>query len=151
MGSKQEHPVDPVYSREMSNKFLQAAIRVVFTVVVLITATPVHAATTEGDWFLQAGATGDGKSITSPSGSSARIESQSDEGDTIVLLSADSTLDGGIALKAGQKLIGVSDSGRKPTMTNSNSTRNGGCGVVLADDNHVRRVLIACRRCHQSQ
>ena len=113
-----------------------------FFITALLAVTPLYAATPVGDWFLQAGTNGDGKSAASPTGSSAAIEHQSAEGDTIILLPADTALEGGLALKAGQKLIGVSDSGRKPVLTNSNSTRNEGCGIVLADSNRVLNLRI---------
>ena len=90
----------------------------VLIVLVLMAATPVHSATPATVWFVQAGASGDGKSATSPTGSSATIERQSGEGDTIILLASDDALAGGLALKAGQNLIGVSESGRKPVINN---------------------------------
>lgn len=108
----------------------------------ILATTPVHSNTPAGDWFIQAGASGDGKSATSPTGSFTIIERQSREGETIILLAGDATLDGGLSLKAGQALIGVSASGRKPVITNTDSTRNSGCGIVLADDNHVSNLRI---------
>jgi len=123
-------------------KMYPAPFLVVLIILVLLAATPVHATTPVGDWFLQAGATGDGKSETSPSGSSAAIERQSAEGDTIILLASDTALEGGLALKAGQNLIGIPESGRKPVITNSDSTRNAGCGIVLADENRVWNIRI---------
>ena len=126
----------------VSNSFRQLASLVVLIVLVLLAATPVHSASPVGVWFVQAGASGDGKSATSPTGSSATIERLSGEGDTIILLASDDALAGGLALKAGQNLIGVSGSGRKPVITNKDSTRNGGCGIVLADDNRVWNLRI---------
>ena len=102
----------------VSNSFRQFASLVVLIVLILLTATPVHSATPVGVWFVQAGASGDGKSATNPTGSTAIIERQSGEGDTIILLASEDALEGGLALKAGQNLIGASGSGRKPVITN---------------------------------
>jgi hypothetical protein len=66
----------------------------------------------------------------------------SGESDTIVLLASDDALAGGLALKTGQNLIGVSGSGHKPVITNEDSTRYGGCGIVLAGDNRVWNLRI---------
>ena len=55
---------------------------------------------------------------------------------------SDEPLDGGVALKPGQTLIGHAEAGRKPAITNSNAARNGGNGVVLADDCKVLDVRI---------
>lgn len=135
-------PTDQNTSRLVSNTFRQIASLVVFIVTALLTAKPVHCATPAGDWFLQAGATGDGKSAASPTGSAVKIEHQSVEGDNIILLPGEAAIEGGLALKAGQHLIGVSHSGHKPVITNSDATRNDGCGIVIADDNRVWNLRI---------
>ena len=57
-------------------------------------------------------------------------------------LASDDPLDGGVTLKPGQSLIGHAEAGRKPAVTNSNAGRNGGNGVVLADDYKVLDVRI---------
>jgi len=126
----------------VSNCTRQATTCVTLLVTGLLAATSVHAATPEGDWFLQAGATGDGKSAANPTGSSATVERQSVDGDTIILLPGDAAIEGGLALKTGQHLVGVSGSGRKPVLTNSDPKRNSGCGIVLAGGNHVLNLRI---------
>jgi hypothetical protein len=93
-------------------------------------------------WFARAKASGDGTSPASPIGSSARLEAVTRAGDIIVLLAGDEPIDGGLALKPGQTLIGHAEAGRKPAITNSNADRNGGIGVVLADDCKVLDVRI---------
>ena len=115
---------------------------VVLVLSTVLAATSVHAKLPANIWFVQAGATGDGKSIANPIGSSIMLERTSGAGDTIFLLSSDSALEGGLALKAGQRLIGLSRAGHKPVITNSDSTRNSGCGIVLADNNRVSNVRI---------
>jgi len=60
----------------------------------------------------------------------------------IILLASDDPLDGGVTLKPGQSLIGHAEAGRKPAVTNSKADRNGGNGVVLADDCKVLDVRI---------
>ena len=93
-------------------------------------------------WFARAKASGDGTNAASPIGSSTRIEAVTKTGDTIILLPGDGPLDGGVALKPGQTLIGQAEAGRKPAITNSNADYNGGNGVVLADDCKVLDVRI---------
>lgn len=93
-------------------------------------------------WFTRAKASGDGTSAASPIGSSLRLDAASKPGDIIILLAGDGPLDGGVALKPGQTLIGQAEAGRKPAITNSNADRNGGNGVVLADDCKVIGVRI---------
>lgn len=114
----------------------------IFVITLFIAVMPLNASTLEGDWFLKAGAKGNGKSIDDPAGSSTFIEHQSAEGDTIILLPSDAVLEGGLKLKKGQSLIGVSKFGRKPVITNRNPNRNIGCGVVLADNNRVLNLRI---------
>lgn len=96
----------------------------------------------QASWFVQAGAVGDGTSVRSPTGSVESLNRLSGEGDRIYLLPSDAALDGGIALKVGQRLIGLDREGRKPVITNSDSTRNQGCGVVLSIGSHVSNVRI---------
>jgi hypothetical protein len=52
----------------------------------------------------------------------------------IIPLASDDPLHGGVTLKPGQSLVGHAEAGRKPAVTNSNVARNGGNGVVPADD-----------------
>jgi len=96
----------------------------------------------QASWFVQAGAVGDGTSVESPTGSVESLNRLSGEGDRIYLLPSDAALEGGIALKVGQRLIGLDREGRKPVITNSDSTRNHGCGVVLSIGSHVSNVRI---------
>ena len=93
-------------------------------------------------WFARAKASGDGTSPASPIGSSTGLDAVTKPGDMIILLVSDEPLDGGVALKPGQTLIGHAEAGRKPAITNTNAARNGGNGVVLADDCKVLDVRV---------
>jgi len=93
-------------------------------------------------WFAQAGADGDGTSAASPLGSTQALESVTSPGDVLVLLPSDAPLEGGISLKPRQTLIGRPDGKRKPVITNADSTRNGGVGIVLAADSRVLNIRI---------
>lgn len=110
-------------------------------VAVLVTKS-AHSNPPAGIWFVKAGAEGDGRSFASPIGSSIVLERVSSAGDTIFLLASDSRLEGGLALKAGQNLIGLTDAGHKPVITNSDLNRNAGRGIVLAINNSVSNVRI---------
>jgi hypothetical protein len=79
-------------------------------------------------------ASGDGTSPARPIGSSIGLDAATKRGDVIILLASDDPLDGGVTLNPGQSLIGHAEAGRKPVVTNSYADRNGGNGVVLADD-----------------
>jgi len=107
-----------------------------------LTTSLTHASALTNIWFVQAGATGDGKSLENPIGSTILLERKSGSGDTIFLLQSDSVLDGGLELKSGQNLIGLTNDGHKPVITNSDSTRNNGNGIVLADNNQVSNIRI---------
>ena len=94
-------------------------------------------------WFISPGANGDGSSRDAPLGSAAEVERLTGPGDTLFLRSSGPALPGGLALKTSQVLIGLQDGdGRTPVITNRDSTRHGGCGLVLADGVHVRNVRI---------
>jgi hypothetical protein len=93
-------------------------------------------------WFVQAGADGDGSSAERPAGSLEAIERQSGEGDRIFVTASDVSLDGGIALKPGQRLIGIAKDGRKPVITNTSLARNQGCGILLANASRVSNMRI---------
>jgi hypothetical protein len=93
-------------------------------------------------WFSRAQASGDGTSPARPIGSSIGLDAVTKPGDVIILLASDDPLDGGVMLKPGQSLIGHAEAGRKPAVTNSNADRNGGNGVVLADDCKILEVRI---------
>jgi hypothetical protein len=129
-------------SQYLSTIFRQiTALRVLVLAVVLAT-TSAHSKVPADIWFAQAGATGDGKSLANPIGSSDMLEHSSGAGDTIFLVPSDSAFDGGLTLKLGQSLIGLTKDGRKPVITNSDSTRNGGCGIVLANSSRISNVQI---------
>jgi hypothetical protein len=104
--------------------------------------TLAPASASAGVWFVRANASGDGTSAANPLGSSQALEAVTRAGDLIVLLGSNGPLDGGIALKPGQTLVGQTEGGKKPTITNSNAGRHGGSGVVLADDCKVVDVRI---------
>ena len=93
-------------------------------------------------WFAQAGASGDGGSASSPIGSTSDLESASAPGDILVLIAGDSPLEGGLALKSGQTLIGISMGDRKPSITNRDGERNGGVGIVLAANVRIWNIRV---------
>ena len=113
-----------------------------FIVTAMLRVKPLYANGLTQIWYIKAEANGDGKTSSNPIGSSALLEQVSKEGDTIFLLSSDVALKGGLRLKKGQKLIGLSESGQKPIITNSDATLNGGCGVVLASENYIVNLRI---------
>ena len=86
-------------------------------ILVLFTATAGEAAT----WYVKAGAPhpGDG-SKNRPFTSLDQVEAASGPGDTIYVVQSQGVLDGGIALKNGQRLIGL---GPRVTLANPNSAR----------------------------
>jgi hypothetical protein len=94
-------------------------------------------------WFVRAGGDGDGRGRDAPIGSTAALERMTKAGDVIVLLPGETPLDGGLALKRGQTLVGHAEQGHKPAITNTDPGRNGGVGLVLADDCRVLDVRIA--------
>lgn len=93
-------------------------------------------------WFARAGSDGDGSTAARPLGSTAALEAVSAVGDVIVLLPSDAALNGGLALKPNQALIGLPEAGRLPTITNSQIERNGGTGIVLADRARIWNVRV---------
>jgi hypothetical protein len=100
-------------------------------------------------WWVRAGAAPGGwGSRAHPFDSLAAVEAASLSGDRIVVLPAAVPLDGGIALKPDQQLVGagpaVTDATQStvPAITNSSAARYGGDAVVLADDTEVRNVRI---------
>lgn len=126
----------------MSNVFERVTVLIMFILAACFAATSVYSKSPPNNWFVQAGAAGDGKRATSPMGSTMALEKVSGTGDTIFLLPSDTALDGGLALKSGQTLIGLTKAGRKPVITNSDLTRNSGCGIVLAVNSSVSNVRI---------
>ena len=118
-----------------------------------------------GTWYVRAGAApgGDG-SRRAPFDTLARVEEASRPGDRITVLRAAATappLDGGIELKARQRLIGAgprvtraSARGPAPRLTNTDPARLDGDAVRLASGATVRNLVItgaAARRCLRHQ
>lgn len=119
-------------------------------------------------WYVSAAASpgGDG-SIQSPFNSLAEVEGASSAGDTIVIEASPldvPPLDGGIALKAGQRLMGMgppvvqsgtpllqggpplvtsTELSSQPRIANTSPATNNGDAVELADDADVENVVIA--------
>lgn len=110
----------------------------VFAGLLMVATRAAH-----GDiWFARAGGAGEGRGPAAPIGSTAVLERMTKPGDVIVLLPAESPLDGGLALKQGQTLMGHTERGRKPAITNTDPGRHGGSGLVLADDCRVVDVRV---------
>jgi hypothetical protein len=112
----------------------------------LLTGIAAPAQANASVWFARAGAVGDGTTAASPIGSSEALAAATRPGDVIILLPGGQPFDGGVALKKGQTLMGLAGGegggDRKPSITNTTSDRNGGNGVVLADDCRVLNVRI---------
>ena len=108
-------------------------------------------ASAETTWYVKAnaGAGGDG-SESRPFNSLAAVEAASGPGDTIIVLDCPADidpLDGGIALKDGQKLEGTGPdvtlaAPQAARLTNSNADRYDGDAIVLANDNEVTNVHV---------
>src|SRR5437588_223180 len=122
-------------------------------VFALMGCSAVDASAAGRTWFVRAaaGAVGDG-SIQRPFATLAAVEQAAGPGDTIMVIpspSGTAALDGGIALKPGQKLVGagpavagVGSSSAAPRIANSSSARNSGDAVVLADGVEVSNIAI---------
>ncbi len=93
-------------------------------------------------WFAKAGESGDGSDFTKPVGSTSEIERISSENDIIYLLPSLKNLEGGIRLKSGQSLIGLLENGKQPILTNKDSTRNEGNGIILSNNNYIENLTI---------
>lgn len=104
-------------------------------------AAPALAAT----WYVQAGAQqGDGTEA-SPFGTLTQVEAASGAGDIIYVIPAKAALDGGIALKSGQVLAGLPDTGEHgmtASITNTHADKYNGNGVMLADFARVEHLEI---------
>jgi len=110
-------------------------------------------ASAETTWYVKAnaGAGGDG-SEGQPFNSLQTVEQKSEPGDTIIVLACPAdipALDGGIALKDGQKLLGVGPdvtlddpAAEQAKITNSDAGRYDGDGIVLANDNEVTNIHV---------
>ncbi|MEU8897498.1 right-handed parallel beta-helix repeat-containing protein [Nocardia sp. NPDC048505] len=95
-------------------------------------ADPVHT------WFVGADAPANGNgSEAAPFASLAAVSAAAGPGDTIIVLAASTPLDGGIALRPGQKLLG-----RGGTLTNSTAAHDGDA-VRLAPGTEVRDLVVA--------
>ncbi|MEC3915543.1 hypothetical protein [Nocardia sp. CDC160] len=104
-------------------------------------------------WYVRAGALAGGTgSAEAPFDSLARVESVSRDGDTIIVQSSMATLDGGIALKPGQKLlgdgpavVGATDTVALPRIANTTGNHDGDA-VRLAAGAEVRNLVITGAR-----
>lgn len=100
--------------------------------------------------FVRAGAPAGGSgSMEEPFNSLAAIEEASTPGDEIIVLPAPldvPPLDGGIALKPGQKLSGHAKAGQMARIGNGDVTRHSGDAVVLADGVEVSHLAIVNSR-----
>lgn len=119
-------------------------------VSVLCCATALAAAPSSADpgrtWFVQASAAPNGNGTeASPFQTLAAVQQASGDGDTIVVLGAPAgtaPLDGGIALKQGQQLLGRAAPGTVAAVTNSWLGLDGDA-VRLAPDTEVRDLTVA--------
>jgi hypothetical protein len=104
-------------------------------------------------WYVSASAAANGNgSQRSPFNSLSAVQGAAGAGDTIVVLSSPAAappLDGGIALKPGQHLIGAGPSvlsataaDPAPRLTNTTGTANSGDAVELADNTEVSNLVI---------
>lgn len=113
-------------------------------VVLLGTATVANAATQSGGhtWYVQdAAASGGNGSISHPFDSLADVQQASAPNDTIIVLppaTGGAALDGGIALKPGQRLLGAGGA-----ITNSTTANNNGDAVDLANGTTVANLTVA--------
>jgi hypothetical protein len=111
---------------------------------------PAAQAVTTRTWYVDADATQPGRGTpAAPFRTLAAVEQASLAGDTIMVLPSTEALDGGIRLKAGQRLVGVgpavtglSDTAAAPRVTNTTATRLAGDAVRLANGATVRNLRI---------
>jgi Right handed beta helix region len=132
----------------------QAGWPLVASVLALAFACPAAASDQRESWYVSAAATGAGDgSRDAPLGSLRAAERASRPGDTIVVLPAPRSmppLDGGIALKPRQRLVGGGPSvlrsrrapRRSPRITNTHAASHSGDAVRLADGATVRNLVI---------
>lgn len=113
-----------------------------FLFITLLATSGAKAQLPKGTWFVQAGARGDGSSAENPLGTAIKVEQVTSPGDIILLLASDNPLKGGLALKPGQTLMGLPNSGSFPVITNMDSTRHGGVGIMLADSVRIVNVHV---------
>jgi hypothetical protein len=101
-------------------------------------------------WYVSAAAAPGGNgSVRAPFDALADVERASRAGDTIIVLPASVPLDGGIALKHGQHLVGAgppvvrSTKRVRPRITNTSAKHIDGDGVRLSDGAEVRNLVVA--------
>ncbi len=100
-------------------------------------------------WYVRAGADGTG-TATAPFGSLAAVQSAAKPGDTIVVRPSTAALDGGIALQAGQQLIGAGPPiagktgtlAQLPALQNTTDAHLDGDAVRLAPDTTVQNIAV---------
>src|SRR5436190_16524059 len=103
---------------------------------------PPASAAAAATWHVRSGAAPGGNgSARSPFNSLAAVEAASAPGDSIVVDSGPAPLDGGIALKPGQRLMGAGG-----VITNTTDSHVDGDGVRLADDTTVTNLVIRVTR-----
>lgn len=146
LSEERENIIRPDVCRRLSRAALAATCFVSSLVL-----TPAHADTAAFYVSTIASPGGDG-SPGAPFNTLAAAEQASAPGDTIVVLPAPRSappLDGGIALKPRQRLIGAGPpvvSSRAPLLlpriTNRSGARNAGDAVVLADDVEVANIVV---------
>ena len=130
------------YGQKHASAGLHFIRNISLLLICLLTIVPVHSKSSTHIWFVQAGTKGDGKSIESPIGSTIELERLSLPGDTIFLLPSSAALKGGLTLKSGQHVIGLTMNGQKPVIKNTNSTRNLGVGLILANNTRISNLAI---------
>src|SRR2546423_5655145 len=101
-------------------------------------------------WYVNADAAAGGNGSRSrPFATLEQVEAASQPGDTIRVLPSARPLDGGIQLKAGQRLTGLGSpvtksaaSGAQPTITNTSAARYNGDAIRLARNSVVQNIHI---------
>lgn len=114
----------------------------IILILSLLITTNISAQRNAQIWFVKAGAKGDGSTAESPLGSTTTLETVSGPSDLIIVLPGERSLEGGLALKKGQTLIGLPQAGQQPIITNTDTVRNDGNGLVLAGDNRIWNIRI---------
>jgi hypothetical protein len=115
---------------------------VVTLTVALIFTNQIISQSSNKVWFIQSGGQGDGLSSDHPMGNLSKLNNLTKPKDLIILLPSDLPLSGGFSLKDGQQLIGIQENGQSPTITNTDSTRLGGNGIVLANNNQIKNIIV---------
>ncbi|MVU76075.1 hypothetical protein GPX89_02310 [Nocardia sp. ET3-3] len=141
-------PTTPTSSRTRATTLLAALLTLGAHATGLAAAEP-----DSSTWYVRAGALADGTgSADAPFDSLARAEARSRDGDTIIVQPSTATLDGGIALKPGQKLlgdgpavIGAANDAALPRISNTTDDHDGDA-VRLAPRTEVRNLVITGAR-----